>query len=472
MSDDGYAADSPFDGGDDYYFWDDTASQDVADDLAERTMPSPVYLEDPAYEMMGGYSDWEYYSDDYYDDDPNLLKNNPQAGSPPASLKLWYGQANSDKVQKRGRKRKLVDTEEIPPLSLGGPRLVEIVQNIGQNILGTTWKVDRPKSEEPYQQGETKRVALLKDWRNVFRESQPKSDRRSKGMSSNKAATQDEWANDLSLADMGLMTATGKHFPPSDLGNDYDEDEDESEDEELGLDERGNFQDGASGIEEVGPLDEEADIEAGFPGVDDQQSFAVEPIRVKAQSLDQILLSRKRKGPDEGEAGQSSLAPPNESDVELRLAERIFSTSKKRKTGPELSALSRSTRHSNITTSLGTSESQANGTPKRGSGRPKKQSIQHTEASTTSTVNAKNLPAQTTSASAPKGRKRKATTDASADNEDGPTEKDGMGATGGTTSSRAKRVASSTTALRNDKDSQPMLSSTKNATRGFRARKS
>jgi hypothetical protein len=468
MSDDDYVADSPFDGGDDYYFWDDAASQDVADDLAEHTMPSPVYLEDPAYEMMGGYSDWEYYSDDYYDDDPNLLKNNPQAGSPPASLKLWYGQANSSKAQKRGRKRKLVDTEEIPPLSLSGPGLVEIVQNIGQNIVGTTWKVDKPKSEEPYQQGEAKRVALLKDWRNVFRESQPKSDRRSNGMPNSKAAMQDEWANDLSLADMGLMTATGKHLAPSDLGNDYDEDEDE----ELGLDERGNFQDGASGIEEAGPLDEEADIQAGFPGVDDQESFTVEPIRVKAQSLDQILLSRKRKGPGEGEVGQSDLDPKNESDVELRLAERIFSTSKKRKTGPELSALSRSTRHSNITTSLGTSESQANGTLKRGRSRPKKQSIQHTEASTISTVNAKNLPAQTASAAAPKDRKRKATADASADNEDGPTEKDSLGATGGTTSSRAKRVALSTTALRNDEDSQPMLSLAKNATREFRARKS
>jgi hypothetical protein len=279
---------------------------------------------------------------------------------------------------------------------------------------------------------------------------------------------QDEWANDLSLADMGLMTATGKHLPPSGFSNDYDEDGEE----ELSLDERGNFPDGASGIEEAELLDEEADIQAGFPGVDDQESSAVKPIRVKAQSLDQIPLLRKRKGPDEGEAGQSDLDPKSESDVDLRLAERIFSTSKKRKANPEPSAPSHSTRHSNITTSLGTSESQANGIPKRGRGRSKKQGIQHTEASTASTANAKNLPAQTTSASAPKSRKRKATTDASGDNEDSPTEKDSLGATGGTTSSRAKRVASSTKALRNDKDSQPMLSLAKNATRGSRARKS
>src|SRR5947199_346869 len=69
-------------------------------------------------------------------------------------------------------------------------------------------------------------------------------------------------------------------------------------------------------------------------------------------------------------------------------------------------------------------------------------------------------------------RKRKATTEACADNEDGPTEKDSLGATGGTTSRRAKRVASSTTTLRNDENSQPMLSLAKNATRGFRTRKS
>ena len=176
--------------------------------------------------------------------------------------------------------------------------------------------------------------------------------------------------------------------------------------------------------------------------------------------------------PHEQEAGQNDLDPNDESDVELRLAGRIFSTSKKRKTGLAPSAPSRSRRHSNITASLGTSESQVNGAPKHGRGRPKKPGIQHAEASTASTVNAKILPAQTTTASAPKGRKRKATTDASVDNEDGPTEKDSLGSTGGTTSSRAKRVATSTIALRSDKDSQPMLSLAKNATRGFRARKS
>src|SRR2546423_325279 len=164
MSDDDYVADSPFDGLEDYYFWDDCASQDVADNLAEHTMPSPVYLEDPAYEMMGGYSDWEYYSDDYYDDDPKLLRNNPQAGSPPASLKSRSGQASVHKAQRRFRRRKLLDTAEIPSPSLDGSGLVEIVQNIGQNIIGTTWKIDKPDSTELYNQGEAKRVALLKDW--------------------------------------------------------------------------------------------------------------------------------------------------------------------------------------------------------------------------------------------------------------------------------------------------------------------
>jgi hypothetical protein len=465
MSDDDYAADSPFDGLDDYYFWDDAASQDVADDLAEHTMPSPVYLEDPAFEMMGGYSDWEYYSDDYYDDDPDLLKNNPQAGSPPAALKSRNRQTNSHTEQKRGRKRKLVDTEDIPTLSLGGPGLVEIVQNIGQNITGTTWKTEKSVSEKLYHQGEAKRVALLKDWRSVFRESQPKSDRRSTGTSKQKAALQDEWANNLSLADMGLMTATGKPIPTNDIGNDYDDDD---EDEEVDSERGRHFQDGVSSIERAVPLDGEADVSTGILGDDDQEFYAAEPTKVNAQSLEQSLPSRKRKKTTGDEGGPGVLDPMNESDIELQLAERIFLTSKKRKTGSIPSASARSIRNSNTTNELGALESQANGTQKRGRGRPNKQTIPHAEAKSASLGNARNATAKTATAS----KKRKATTEASAENDDGATERDqSSGATVAKASSRAKRVASDTTGVRNDDGNRPMAQLPKPTTRGARTRK-
>ena len=458
MSDDDYAADSPFDGGDDYYYWDDAASQDVADDLAEHTMPSPVYLEDPAYEMMGGYSDWEYYSDDYYDDDPNLLKNNPQAGSPPASLNLRKGQANSHKAQSHGKKRKLADTEEISPLSLDRPELVKIVQNIGHNIAGITWKANQSKSDEIYHQGEATRVALLKDWRSVFRESQPKSDRRSKGKSGKRAALHDAWANDLSLADMGLMTATGKHVSTNEIDNDYDKDEDE--DRRNAPD--GYFEDVLSQTEERSiPVGPGADIPARIQTDESGEFYVVESIMNKLQPQGKFLPSRDREILDDDEARLNGLDPDNESDIELRLGERMQPISKKRKTGLELSTSAWLTQKSNTANSVCDSESQANGTQKRNRGRPKKEIVQHTKDKPTSTLGAKNATAKPATASA-SNKKRKATTDAAADNDDG-------GAV--LASSRAKRAAADKKGVESENGNQPKISLAEPTTRRTRTRK-
>ena len=447
MSDDDYAADSPFDGGDEYYFWDDAASQDVADDLAEHTMPSPVYLEDPAYEMMGGYSDWEYYSDDYYDDDPNLLRENPQAGSPASSLNVRKGHANSHKTQRQGRKRKLADAKEIPPLSLSGPGLVEIVQNIGQNITGTTWKVHKSESEELYHQGEAMRVALLEDWRSVFRESQPKSDRRSKGMSGRKAALQEGWANDLSLADMGLMTATGKHMSTNDIDNDYDQDEDQ--DSRLGPDTI--FEDVLSDTEEQEQhVDAVVDILATFLGDESEDYYSDEPTNLQSQPPKQPLPSRKRKKLDNEEAGPNGHDPDNDSDIELQSDKRMLPASKKRKTGQGPSISTRSTRKLNTTNSLGDLESQSNGTQKRGRGRPEEAIVQCVEKKTTSTLDGKTKTAKSATVSASTSKKRKASTDAALGNDDG-----GIVAMA---SSRAKRVASDSKGIRIDKSNKLKLS--------------
>lgn len=40
-----------------------------ADDLAAHTMQSPVWINhDPSYETISTISDWDYYSDDYWDE--------------------------------------------------------------------------------------------------------------------------------------------------------------------------------------------------------------------------------------------------------------------------------------------------------------------------------------------------------------------------------------------------------------------
>jgi hypothetical protein len=456
MSDDDYAADSPFDGLDEYYFWDDAASQDVADDLAEHTLPSPVFLDDPAYEMMGGYSDWEYYSDDYYDDDPNLLKKNPQEGSPPAALNVTNGQRSSQTIQKRGRKRKLADTEDIPTISLAGLDLAEIVQNIGHNITGTTWKTDKSDSQKLYHQGQTKPVALLEDWRNVFWESQPKSDRRSKGKLKNRPAWTDEWANDLGLADMGLMTAPGKHLSTNDIGNNYVEEE--PSDSEEGR----PFQHARSSMQRREmPRNDEVDLPTGhllLEEKDNQDLYASETV---ARSTTEVPRAKKRKK-NAGERVESKiLDSENDSDTELQLVERILSTSEKTETAFVSSVSTRPKRNTNATTSVNTLESQDNRT-QHVKAHLKKQAIPLSESEPLSPAEAHHATADVTAAAWP-SKKRKTTTETAAEENDG--------VIAGTASSRAKRVASDRTGLRNDDGNQLTAQLPKPATRGFRPRK-
>lgn len=200
MSDDGYYPGSPYDDLDDLYY-DDDVGENLADDLAQHTLPSPIYHEDPAYEMLEYHSDWEYYSDDYYDDDPALLSGNPQTGSP------MKRKVKIDKTQPRGKKRKLVDTKDIPELALDDrPALAATVR-------GTVWAGPKPASPKPYEAGQGQRIALLKDWAQIFGSSSPRS-----------TLKRDEsWANDLSLEDMGLRkveSRPGKDGAAPALGDD------------------------------------------------------------------------------------------------------------------------------------------------------------------------------------------------------------------------------------------------------------
>src|SRR3954454_17739609 len=94
---------SPYDDLEDI-LWDADPNPELADDLAEHALHSPVYLDEIAgYELEEYHSDWEYYSDDYMDDDPTLENREF---------------VEKDSFQKRGKKRKLVDTKDIPALDL------------------------------------------------------------------------------------------------------------------------------------------------------------------------------------------------------------------------------------------------------------------------------------------------------------------------------------------------------------------
>jgi hypothetical protein len=149
------------------------------DDLAEHTLPSPVYVEDPAYETMDGNSDWEYYSDDYYDDDPSLLRGEPQEGDP-----LQSSISKTTNRMQRGRKRKLASTSEIPELALDeDPN--DHLRAMRPWFKGTVWRRSHEETKENnlYKPGMGERIALLSNWRDVFKASQPFKDKYRKSSS-------------------------------------------------------------------------------------------------------------------------------------------------------------------------------------------------------------------------------------------------------------------------------------------------
>ncbi|KIW70736.1 hypothetical protein PV04_02977 [Phialophora macrospora] len=183
---------SPYDDLDDILY-DADPDPELADDLADHTIHSPVYHDEDAVknELQEYFSDWEYYSDDYLDDDPTLLRKNPQDGGPPIRL------ASTKQEPKRGKKRKLVETQDIPPFDLNEDQLLT------RCIKGVIWAKPSELRTPRYEEGRDNKVALMKDWKQVFAVKDNGWTR-----SSDQGQEDESWANDLSLADMGL-----RHLP-------------------------------------------------------------------------------------------------------------------------------------------------------------------------------------------------------------------------------------------------------------------
>ncbi|KAI9790055.1 MAG: hypothetical protein M1835_001235 [Candelina submexicana] len=141
------------------------------DDLAEHTMHSPVYAHvDPRWETSEYFSDWEYYSDDYYD--------NGRSKSPTKSQDAGQDHQRSENKRKRQvveeerkKKWKLINRDDIPALSLG-----EDGQPPTNGLLlsgSIVWRRAGDEKRPPVLEvGEGEKVALLKDWRDRFRDGQ------------------------------------------------------------------------------------------------------------------------------------------------------------------------------------------------------------------------------------------------------------------------------------------------------------
>jgi len=262
---------SPYDELDDILYDADPAPE-LADDLAGHAVPSPVYQDEIAgYELQDYFSDWEYYSDDYMDDDPALLKKNPQDGSNPKKSRKAKDEA---KVGKRGMKRKFTETLNVQPAD---------EELLIRNIKGTLWATPPQPRTPPYNKGHEVKVALMKNWKELFAITDD-----GWGRSTGEAEEDESWAKDMSLADMGLQNMQGMsrdHNVEQD-NSEAEEEEEEEDDADADLEEERTE---AAEVDEGDEIDVVPEMEPKPPPSETESAAYAEGL------VDEEDLPRKRR---------------------------------------------------------------------------------------------------------------------------------------------------------------------------------
>ena len=137
----------------------------MQDDLAATADYEAVFFDNPAWELEDPASDWDELSDDYYDDDPTVERRNR------ASKAIEASKTTSNDPQ-TSRKRKRGNTAQ------NGGSKAQRVSSMTPNpasFQSVVWKrPDHDKNPvEILEPGEGEKVALLKNWREVFKNSHP-----------------------------------------------------------------------------------------------------------------------------------------------------------------------------------------------------------------------------------------------------------------------------------------------------------
>ncbi|PYH98701.1 hypothetical protein BO71DRAFT_437975 [Aspergillus ellipticus CBS 707.79] len=133
-------------------FWVEEPDPTIADDLAATATITndAIFYDDPALEAEEFFSDWDDLSDDYYDEDPTAVRRQRALGLLPQP------------ATKAKRSTVTVSTvAAVPKFDVAA-------------FQGTVWK--SPSDEVKialHEPGEGEKVALLKNWREVFRNSHP-----------------------------------------------------------------------------------------------------------------------------------------------------------------------------------------------------------------------------------------------------------------------------------------------------------
>ncbi|KKK15899.1 hypothetical protein P175DRAFT_072630 [Aspergillus ochraceoroseus IBT 24754] len=143
---------------DDDIFWVEEPDPDVADDLAATSTNDPAIPDDPSLEAVEFFSDWDELSDDYYDEDPTVVRRLRAMGA-------WtnHNEALAAKV------------DNSPPTKR---RKTNAPATDITSFQGVVWKLPTDETDfvQIYAPGEgdkVEKVALLKNWREIFKNANP-----------------------------------------------------------------------------------------------------------------------------------------------------------------------------------------------------------------------------------------------------------------------------------------------------------
>ncbi|OOQ91261.1 hypothetical protein PEBR_01611 [Penicillium brasilianum] len=147
----------------DYYEWEeDYPFEDLVPDLVDELAASSNYeatmYEDPDADLAEYLSDWEYYSDDYHDDDPTVKQSK-----------------RIDAIPNTRRKQSAMQVNRVSaPRSSLGPDIT--------SFQGVIWRTpgmgdDLDLAVQIYEPGNGEKVALLENWRDIFKSVQPALDK-------------------------------------------------------------------------------------------------------------------------------------------------------------------------------------------------------------------------------------------------------------------------------------------------------
>lgn len=128
-----------------------------------------MLIDDPSFEVEDYFSDWDEMSDEYYDDEPTILKRQRMA------RKVAESESTQQRAAKPVSKKKTNQTRKGPKSDPGIAGAIDLT-----SFQSVVWKLSRQEQKQGpkfHLPGEGEKVALLKNWREVFKSSHPSLDR-------------------------------------------------------------------------------------------------------------------------------------------------------------------------------------------------------------------------------------------------------------------------------------------------------